>query len=1540
MVDRFQQLLNSLTEEVFVVDQELRITYANPAWMRRVGLTPLQVLNRHCYEILNKDRSCDSDACAAREVFRTGLAVRGVCRGMVEPSRLERDGWSASPVLDATGSVTEVVLVCCPQSPQPGGDLSIEQGDIVDLLQMAVEGIRSGQGVRAVLDSILEQLSRVVEYDSASIALVEKQGWRIIAERGLPPELQTLDLVFPDDDPKIVWIQQTRQPLVIADVETDPRWRPIQGSEYIRSWLGVPLLAQGELIGVLNLDKAVPGHFQATHASRVLAFAAQAAVVIQHARMLEKAGQRAEQLRLISDISRGVLSILDADALLEYAVQAIQSRFGYYYVGIFLTDPDCEYVVEQASRYPNGADASLRERLRFRIGQEGIIGHVAGTGQAYLANDTSRDPYYVLDVLLPETRSELVAPIKLDDRVIGILDINSDRAYAFDDHDLFVIRNLADQLAIGLQNARLFQESEDRVQELTALATVGQAITTLELDDVLDSIAKNALQAVQAEISSVYLLDDRGLLIPRAVQGMRREEFLLSIFRLGEGTIGRVAQTGEPLLVCDTRTDPVFVVKSSLSDLIRNSLTVPLRVRDRVIGTLEVCNKRQGGTFTNADVRLLSAFAAQAAVAIENARLFQAEREQRELAEALREAAAVLGSSLELDQVLDHILDQVSRVVPSGVVNVMLIEGEEARIVRWRGYEQFGVGDRITSLRFPVDQTATLRQMRETGKSLVVSDTESYPGWVCVPEVTWLRSYAGAPIRVREEVIGFLNVDSPIPGYFIEGHAERLQAFADQASLAIANARLYEEVERHLEEALVLNRLASAALSSLELDEILQRGLSALVGVRNFERVHVLLLDQARGQLWLHPALRHLFQAVEIDRLPLGKGITGWVAQTGQPLLVGDVRQSPHYVAGYRDTLSELAVPLRVGERILGVLDVQSTRLNGFTEVDLRFLTTLAAMLSPVIENAHLYDEMQQRIRELTALGQVSQALSKAADLKTILNIVLGEVLSLLESQEGSVILIDPPDSNRLRIVAECGLGPEVVKAFNSRPVYTHEGTFRRALGSGQIIEIEDTARDPDFLHDVGSRAKALTNIPLVTERGSIGLIAVGGLPKDEMTRRLLRALADMAAAAIDKERLRLETANRLSEVTTLYTLAAQITSSLSLDKVMDSIVTILKLTLNCRACSIFLLDPSGEYLQLEAGAGQSVAWKGVARLRVGEGVSGRVIAERRSIYVPDTHREPDFLFFDPSIRSLLVVPLMVRNKVIGTLSIDDTKPDAFDDEIRLLTIAAAQAAVAIENARLYESLQKSYAELEQAYMELRELDRMKSEFVQNISHELRTPLTFIKGYIELLRDGDMGELTEEQRMAVRIVAEKADSLSRLVDDIISLQRFGQTQLKLEVFSLAELGHDAVQAAQASAAEAGITLRDEIPADLPPVRGDRHRLFQVFDNLLGNALKFSNPGDQVTVRMQEEETAIRTEVEDTGIGIPADQLSRIFERFYQVDGTTKRRHGGTGLGLAIVKQIVEAHGGRVGVASELNKGSLFYFTIPKADIAHGQGGDK
>jgi PAS domain S-box-containing protein len=203
--------------------------------------------------------------------------------------------------------------------------------------------------------------------------------------------------------------------------------------------------------------------------------------------------------------------------------------------------------------------------------------------------------------------------------------------------------------------------------------------------------------------------------------------------------------------------------------------------------------------FSEADERLLVTIAGQLATAIEKARLFEAERQQRQLAEALRDTAAALISTLNFDEVLDRVLINVERVVPSDSASVMLVEASVAHTVRRRGYSKHNG----TSDRHPVAELPFLRRMMETGRPLAVSDTQADPNWVDLPETRWVHSYAAAPIRSKGQVIGFLNLNSATPGFFTPAHAERLLAFADQASAAIENARLYGQIEERARE---LNR--------------------------------------------------------------------------------------------------------------------------------------------------------------------------------------------------------------------------------------------------------------------------------------------------------------------------------------------------------------------------------------------------------------------------------------------------------------------------------------------------------------------------------------------------------------------------------------------------------------------------------------------------------------------------------------------------------------------------------------------------------------
>jgi PAS domain S-box-containing protein len=359
--------------------------------------------------------------------------------------------------------------------------------------------------------------------------------------------------------------------------------------------------------------------------------------------------------------------------------------------------------------------------------------------------------------------------------------------------DGIITHFLAVKEDITARKAAEAAEHEQR-QLAEALRNTAAALnSTLDLETVLDRILQSIDPLFPHDSAYIMLIEDGVARVVRVCSHTRPEDHagLLTLRLTVENIpdLRRMAHAGQPLVIPDTRANPDWHSFEE-TKWIRSIATAPIYREGRALGFVNITS-RQPDAFTPLQAERLKAFADQAATAIDNARLFAAEREQRALAEALSDTAALLNSTLSLEEVLEHILANVGRVVPHDAASILLIEDGVARVVRSRGYGSPDLVDHMLALRFPVDQTPGIRHMVGTRQPLMVPDVTLYPGWVDPEGMRWTRSYVGAPIRLYGAVIGILGLHSRTPGAFTLTHADRLLAFADQAAIAIQNARLF-----------------------------------------------------------------------------------------------------------------------------------------------------------------------------------------------------------------------------------------------------------------------------------------------------------------------------------------------------------------------------------------------------------------------------------------------------------------------------------------------------------------------------------------------------------------------------------------------------------------------------------------------------------------------------------------------------------------------------------------------------------------------------
>jgi signal transduction histidine kinase len=323
----------------------------------------------------------------------------------------------------------------------------------------------------------------------------------------------------------------------------------------------------------------------------------------------------------------------------------------------------------------------------------------------------------------------------------------------------------------------------------------------------------------------------------------------------------------------------------------------------------------------------------------------------------------------------------------------------------------------------------------------------------------------------------------------------------------------------------------------------------------------------------------------------------------------------------------------------------------------------------------------------------------------------------------------------------------------------------------------------------------------------------------------------------------------------------------------------------------------------------------------------GRILLERKPVQIVDVLADPEYALQElqkrAGFRTMLGVPLLRDGVPIGLLSVNRTTVRPFTDkQIELVTAFADQAAIAIENVRLFDEIQDKSRQLEEA-------SQHKSQFLANMSHELRTPLNAILGYTELMADGAYGEPSEKMLGILKRLEANGRHLLGLINDVLDLSKIeaGQLVLELSDYSVQDIAQTVRSTLEPLAADKKLAFKLELGSDLPPGHGDGRRLTQVLINLVGNAIKFTDAGE-VAIKAEAHNGSFHVSVRDTGPGISAVDQAKLFQEFQQADNAITRKKGGTGLGLAISKRIVEMHGGKIWVESQLGQGSTFTFTLP------------
>jgi signal transduction histidine kinase len=823
-------------------------------------------------------------------------------------------------------------------------------------------------------------------------------------------------------------------------------------------------------------------------------------------------------------------------------------------------------------------------------------------------------------------------------------------------------------------------------------------------------------------------------------------------------------------------------------------------------------------------------------------------------------------------------------------------------------------------------------------------------------------SSVATPLMREGQAIGVLIVMRSDPRPFTESDLAQLSNFASQAVIAIENTRLLNELRQSLEQQTATADVLRVISSSPgELEPVFQAMLENATRICGAKFGNLWLAKDGGFQLAATHGLPPEYQDQVQLNVVLYPGPTVPIvraASTREPVHILDLRTDPSYFE--REPIATLgvergqvrtiaAVPMLKDRDVVGVFAILRQEARLFTNEQIELLRNFAAQAVIAIENSRLLNELRQRTTDLaeslkqqTATSKVLEVISRSAfNLQAVFETVAESSVKLCGADRAMIFRFDG-ELLRMEVAFNA---PQALKEFiEQNPIRPgRDSVTGRAVLERRTVHIPDVLADSEYTY--GSKdveaIRTLLAVPILKGDDLLGVLGIYHLqevrPFTNKQIALLETFADQAAIAIDNVRLldalrhRTDELGRsVGELRALGEVSQAVNSTLDLETVLSTIVAKAVQLSDTEAGAIYGYDEQAREFQLRATYGMDQGLiDALMQRHIGLDDPNVVsaLAQHEPTQIADLKQESasklNKIILQAGYRALMVTPLLRGENIVGMLVVRRRTPGEFaKNTVDLIKTFAAQSALAIQNARLFHEIEDKSRQLEEA-------SQHKSQFLANMSHELRTPLNAILGYTELMADGAYGEPSEKMLGILKRLEANGRHLLGLINDVLDLSKIeaGQLVLELSDYCIEDIAQTVRSTLEPLAADKKLAFKVEMATELPPGHGDGRRLTQVLINLVGNAIKFTDVGE-VAIKAEANNSSFQVSVRDTGPGISAADQAKLFQEFQQADNAITRKKGGTGLGLAISKRIIEMHGGKIWVESQVGQGSTFAFTLP------------